>query len=170
MHRNDATMKLYINQSMCYNNILLTLYQIPVINDDVFLSVGIFWHKDLKIGVVYLWVGVFWHITINHLSIYRLRHFDITLWIICLFIGWGILTLAIGLVVRSAVDFTVTFRTGFNMKERVFITLTWLSKATVQVRTGTISYMWRIFTNKTISLRMISGVMVCMLASRVRYI
>ena len=127
-------------------------------------------YSNIKISVVYLWVWVDWHITINHLSIYRLRHSDITLWIICLFIGWGILTLAIGLVVRSAVDFTVTFRTGFNMKERVFITLTWLSKATVQVRIGTISYMWRIFTNKTISLRMISGVMVCMLASRVRYI
>ncbi|CAG2225679.1 SLC9B1_2 [Mytilus edulis] len=50
--------------------------------------------------------------------------------------GLGILTLAIGLVVRSGVDFTVTLRTGFNIKERIFITLTWLSKATVQAAIG----------------------------------
>lgn len=147
-----------------------SFYQLGYSDIRIWIYINRQGYFNIKIGVVYLWVGVYWHITINHLSIYRLRHFDIPLWIICLFIGWGILTLAIGLVVRSAVDFTVTFRTGFNMKERVFITLTWLSKATVQVRTGTISYMWRIFTNKTISLRMISGVMVCMLASRVRYI
>ena len=45
----------------------------------------------------------------------------------------GIATLAIGLAVRSVVSFTVTLGTGFNLKERIFITLTWLSKATVQV-------------------------------------
>ncbi|CAC5368291.1 SLC9B1_2 [Mytilus coruscus] len=50
--------------------------------------------------------------------------------------GLGILTLVIGLVVRSGVDFTVTLRTGFNIKERIFITLTWLSKATVQAAIG----------------------------------
>ena len=47
--------------------------------------------------------------------------------------GLGIATLGIGLVVRSVFSFTVTMGTGFNIKERVFITLTWLSKATVQV-------------------------------------
>ena len=31
-------------------------------------------------------------------------------------------------------SFSVTLGTGFNLKERVFITLTWLAKATVQVR------------------------------------
>lgn len=48
-------------------------------------------------------------------------------------LGMGIATLFIGLCVRSAVSFSVTIGTGFNLKERIFITLTWLSKATVQV-------------------------------------
>lgn len=48
-------------------------------------------------------------------------------------LGLGIATLFIGLCVRSAVSFSVTIGTGFNLKERIFITLTWLSKATVQV-------------------------------------
>ena len=48
--------------------------------------------------------------------------------------GLGIATLAIGLCVRSVVSFSVTLGTGFNLKERVFITLTWLAKATVQVK------------------------------------
>ena len=47
--------------------------------------------------------------------------------------GLGIVTLAIGLVARSLVSITVTTGTGFNWKERVFVTLTWLAKATVQV-------------------------------------
>ncbi|XP_045179332.2 sodium/hydrogen exchanger 9B2-like isoform X1 [Mercenaria mercenaria] len=50
--------------------------------------------------------------------------------------GLGIATLAIGLAVRSVLSFTVTLGTGFNIKERVFVTLTWLSKATVQAATG----------------------------------
>ncbi|XP_060570321.1 sodium/hydrogen exchanger 9B2-like [Ruditapes philippinarum] len=50
--------------------------------------------------------------------------------------GLGIATLGIGLVVRSVFSFTVTIGTGFNIKERVFITMTWLSKATVQAATG----------------------------------
>ena len=51
-------------------------------------------------------------------------------------LGLGIATLFIGLCVRSAVSISVTIGTGFNIKERIFITLTWLSKATVQVSTG----------------------------------
>ncbi|XP_062580508.1 sodium/hydrogen exchanger 9B2-like [Saccostrea cucullata] len=50
--------------------------------------------------------------------------------------GLGIATLFIGLCVRSAVSFSVTLGTGFNIKERIFITLTWLSKATVQAAIG----------------------------------
>ncbi|KAL4217023.1 Sodium/hydrogen exchanger 9B2 [Mactra antiquata] len=50
--------------------------------------------------------------------------------------GMGIATLAVGLVVRSLVSFNVTMGTGFNIKERVFVTLTWLSKATVQAAIG----------------------------------
>lgn len=50
--------------------------------------------------------------------------------------GMGIATLFIGLCVRSAVSFSVTIGTGFNLKERIFITLTWLSKATVQAAIG----------------------------------
>ncbi|XP_011416874.3 sodium/hydrogen exchanger 9B2 [Magallana gigas] len=50
--------------------------------------------------------------------------------------GLGIATLFIGLCVRSAVSFSVTIGTGFNLKERIFITLTWLSKATVQAAIG----------------------------------
>ncbi|KAK3087377.1 hypothetical protein FSP39_005190 [Pinctada imbricata] len=50
--------------------------------------------------------------------------------------GLGIACLAIGLCVRSAVSFTVTLGTGFNIKERLFITVTWLAKATVQAAIG----------------------------------
>ncbi|XP_052812372.1 sodium/hydrogen exchanger 9B2-like isoform X2 [Mya arenaria] len=50
--------------------------------------------------------------------------------------GLGIATLAIGLVMRSLVSSTVTMGTGFNRKERVFVTLTWLAKATVQAAIG----------------------------------
>jgi len=54
---------------------------------------------------------------------------------LCLVItGLGIATLLVGLVVRSLVSATVTLGTGFNRKERLFIVLTWVSKATVQVR------------------------------------
>ncbi|WAR11083.1 SL9B2-like protein [Mya arenaria] len=45
-------------------------------------------------------------------------------------------TAAIGLVMRSLVSSTVTMGTGFNRKERVFVTLTWLAKATVQAAIG----------------------------------
>ncbi|XP_052237809.1 sodium/hydrogen exchanger 9B2-like [Dreissena polymorpha] len=50
--------------------------------------------------------------------------------------GLGIATLAIGLVARSLVSITVTTGNGFNWKERVFVTLTWLAKATVQAAFG----------------------------------
>ena len=63
-------------------------------------------------------------------------HYIVTEAYDCYDLGLGIATLFIGLCVRSAVSISVTIGTGFNIKERIFITLTWLSKATVQVSTG----------------------------------
>ena len=43
-------------------------------------------------------------------------------------------TLAIGLVLRILVTYSVVFGNKLNVKEKVFIALSWLPKATVQVR------------------------------------
>ena len=47
--------------------------------------------------------------------------------------GLGFAVLLIGLVFRLLVSFLAVFRAGFNMKEKLFIPLAWLPKATVQV-------------------------------------
>ncbi|KAK3588170.1 hypothetical protein CHS0354_012235 [Potamilus streckersoni] len=55
-------------------------------------------------------------------------------------VGLGIATLVIGLCVRSAISFAVTLGTDFNRKERIFVSLTWLSKATVQAAIGGMAF------------------------------
>uniref|UniRef100_A0A672Q9X6 Mitochondrial sodium/hydrogen exchanger 9B2-like n=1 Tax=Sinocyclocheilus grahami TaxID=75366 RepID=A0A672Q9X6_SINGR len=45
----------------------------------------------------------------------------------------GIAALFIALTVRLLITFVVVLRAGFNLKEKVFITLAWMPKATVQV-------------------------------------
>ena len=42
-------------------------------------------------------------------------------------------TLAIGLVLRILVTYSVVFGNKLNVKEKIFIALSWLPKATVQV-------------------------------------
>uniref|UniRef100_A0A8C9SLP1 Cation/H+ exchanger transmembrane domain-containing protein n=1 Tax=Scleropages formosus TaxID=113540 RepID=A0A8C9SLP1_SCLFO len=49
-------------------------------------------------------------------------------------VGLGLATLSTGLVVRVAFTFAMVLVAGFNFKEKVFIALAWLPKATVQVR------------------------------------
>ncbi|XP_059176925.1 sodium/hydrogen exchanger 9B2-like [Physella acuta] len=55
-------------------------------------------------------------------------------------IGLGIGALFIGLVVRICVSFLSVFFTNLNMKERLFVAVAWLPKATVQAAIGTIAY------------------------------
>lgn len=49
------------------------------------------------------------------------------------FIGRGISTLAVGLLLRILVTYLVTFGNCLTLKDRVFICIAWLPKATVQV-------------------------------------
>lgn len=48
----------------------------------------------------------------------------------------GIAALFIGLTVRLLVTFIVVLRAGFNLKEKIFVTLAWMPKATVQAAIG----------------------------------
>ncbi|XP_016323691.1 mitochondrial sodium/hydrogen exchanger 9B2 isoform X3 [Sinocyclocheilus anshuiensis] len=48
----------------------------------------------------------------------------------------GIAALFIALTVRLLITFVVVLRAGFNLKEKVFITLAWMPKATVQAAIG----------------------------------
>lgn len=48
-------------------------------------------------------------------------------------VGLGVATLCVGLLVRVLVTFCVVLFAGFNMKEKIFISLAWMPKATVQV-------------------------------------
>ncbi|MEQ2188485.1 hypothetical protein GOODEAATRI_015587, partial [Goodea atripinnis] len=50
--------------------------------------------------------------------------------------GLGIATLLIALVVRVLFTFVCVLRAGFNLKEKVFIALAWMPKATVQAAIG----------------------------------
>ena len=47
--------------------------------------------------------------------------------------------LAIGLVIRMVASFLAVFRLGLNMREKLFIPLAWLPKATVQAAIGSIA-------------------------------
>uniref|UniRef100_A0A4W5JUD5 Cation/H+ exchanger transmembrane domain-containing protein n=1 Tax=Hucho hucho TaxID=62062 RepID=A0A4W5JUD5_9TELE len=51
-------------------------------------------------------------------------------------VGLGIGSLAIGLLVRVLFTFVCVLCAGFNFKEKLFITLAWLPKATVQAAIG----------------------------------
>lgn len=47
--------------------------------------------------------------------------------------GLGLACISIGLVVRILVTFLLVHFGGFNLKEKLFIAVAWLPKATVQV-------------------------------------
>lgn len=47
--------------------------------------------------------------------------------------GLGVASLLIALVVRILFTFVCALCAGFNMKEKIFIALAWVPKATVQV-------------------------------------
>ncbi|XP_037530862.1 sodium/hydrogen exchanger 9B2 [Nematolebias whitei] len=51
-------------------------------------------------------------------------------------VGLGIASLLIALLVRVLFTFACVLRTGFNMREKVFIALAWMPKATVQAAIG----------------------------------
>ncbi len=53
---------------------------------------------------------------------------------LCFCLGRGIATLAVGLLLRTIVTYLVTFGNNLNRKERLFICIAWLPKATVQVK------------------------------------
>ncbi|KAL8568853.1 hypothetical protein ACOMHN_009673 [Nucella lapillus] len=55
-------------------------------------------------------------------------------------VGEGVAVLAIGLTVRCAVAFVSVLGTNLNLKERLFVPLAWLPKATVQAAIGAIAY------------------------------
>ena len=54
-------------------------------------------------------------------------------------IGWALMTLALGLTTRIATAMTVVFGGELNLKEKLFIGLAWLPKATVQAAVGPIA-------------------------------
>ena len=49
-------------------------------------------------------------------------------------VGYGLLVLTIGLSIRVAVSFFAVLGGGLTTKERLFVALAWLPKATVQVQ------------------------------------
>ncbi|KAL0970532.1 hypothetical protein UPYG_G00243360 [Umbra pygmaea] len=51
-------------------------------------------------------------------------------------VGLGMACLAVGLVIRVSVIFLMVFFGGFNLKEKLFICIAWLPKATVQAAIG----------------------------------
>ncbi|XP_029106005.1 sodium/hydrogen exchanger 9B2-like [Scleropages formosus] len=51
-------------------------------------------------------------------------------------VGLGLAVLGIGLLVRVLITFTMVLFAGFNFKEKVFIALAWIPKATVQAAIG----------------------------------
>ena len=57
-----------------------------------------------------------------------------------MFTGQGFVTLAIGLTLRVLVTYLVTFGNNLKLKERLFICIAWLPKATVQVRLVHVSF------------------------------
>ena len=51
-------------------------------------------------------------------------------------IGWGVLTLFISLSCRVVTTFLVVACSGLTLRERLFVALAWLPKATVQAAIG----------------------------------
>ncbi|XP_025095637.1 sodium/hydrogen exchanger 9B2-like isoform X1 [Pomacea canaliculata] len=64
-------------------------------------------------------------------------------------VGKGIGVLTIGLVVRMVVSFLAVFGTNLNLKERLFIPIAWLPKATVQAAIGSLALDTARDNNKT---------------------
>lgn len=54
-------------------------------------------------------------------------------------LGLGLLTLCIGLIVRTFVSALAVTRAGLNMKEKIFVAVAWLPKATVQAAIGSVA-------------------------------
>ena len=59
--------------------------------------------------------------------------------LLCDCLGMGIAVLACGLTVRAIVSFIAVMGIGFNLKEKFFIPLAWLPKATVQAAIGSMA-------------------------------
>ncbi|KAF3837589.1 hypothetical protein F7725_005053 [Dissostichus mawsoni] len=51
-------------------------------------------------------------------------------------VGLGLACISIGLVIRLLVTFALVHFAGFNLKEKIFISVAWLPKATVQAAIG----------------------------------
>lgn len=54
--------------------------------------------------------------------------------------GLGIAVLGIGLTIRMVVSYLAVLGTNLNRKERLFVTVAWLPKATVQAAIGAVAY------------------------------
>lgn len=54
-------------------------------------------------------------------------------------IGWGVAIVAIGLVLRTLASFLSLTFSGFSLKEKIFASLTWIPKATVQAAVGSMA-------------------------------
>ena len=70
----------------------------------------------------------FWH---SYISVLKWGYEDNRIWF---FLGQGILIIAVGLIVRSIVSFLASFGNKFRWLTMVFIAVSWIPKATVQVR------------------------------------
>ena len=55
-------------------------------------------------------------------------------------IGYGLLVLVVGLSVRVVVSFFCVLGGGLTTKERLFVALAWLPKATVQAAIGGVAF------------------------------
>jgi NhaP-type Na+/H+ or K+/H+ antiporter len=55
------------------------------------------------------------------------------------YIKGGLMILAVGLLARLAVSYVAVCGAGFNLRERLFIALAWLPKATVQAAVGALA-------------------------------
>jgi len=51
-------------------------------------------------------------------------------------VGWGVVVLCCGLIIRLIVSFCAVMLGDLNLKERIFVALAWLPKATVQAAIG----------------------------------
>lgn len=55
-------------------------------------------------------------------------------------VGWGLLVVFIALVIRIIISFFAVALGDLNLRERVFISLAWLPKATVQAAIGPVAF------------------------------
>lgn len=51
-------------------------------------------------------------------------------------VGYGLIAVIVGLIFRMITSFLVVMGGDLNIKERLFVALAWLPKATVQVCSG----------------------------------